>query len=44
MTCRFHVGLQDMQGKVHCLVIVTGAPCREVNSKVASAPNTQSRR
>jgi len=23
---------------------VTGAPCREVNSKVATAPNTQSRR
>jgi len=23
---------------------VTGAPCREVNSKVGTAPNTQSRR
>jgi len=25
MTLRFHVGLQDMQGKVHCLVMIVVA-------------------
>jgi len=29
---------------VYPTVSITGAPCREVNSKVATAPNTQSRR
>jgi len=28
----------------HQLAVVTGAPCTEVNSKVATAPNTQSTR
>jgi len=36
--------LVDYVGVVVLSLSVTGAPCREVNSKVATAPNTQSRR
>jgi len=37
------MGMVD-KGDSECSLCVTGALCREANSKVATAPNTQSRR
>jgi len=38
------VSCSGKEGKLGGCLPVTGAPCREVNSKVTTAPNNQSRR